>query len=298
MPIGTEKIHIDRHPNMVINQDYAPILAENNLLDFDQFYHFSNGTPVKQIRERRVTRVEIDHRKGTCVFFLKRHIGIHPGLGALVTAWLSGKCPSPGMAEFENICEFRENGLPTVVPVAAGERKVGLFCRESFLVTADVAPFISLEKLIYNHPEKLRGKEGQQRKNRIIAAIAHLARCMHEKGFNHRDFNATHVLIGPEEKNGEISLALFDLQRMDRKKWMRFKWAIKILAELSYSMPEPLFNDADRMHLFQTYRKIDRMRWMDRFLFFWIKRKTRRIARHTHKIKLRKQNNEFPARPA
>ncbi|MDX9786794.1 MAG: lipopolysaccharide kinase InaA family protein [Desulfobacterales bacterium] len=291
MSIGSQKIEIDARQNMVINRDYAPILSENGLMDFDGFYQYGGGTLVKQIRERSVTRLEVHPCGKTSVFFLKRHIAERLGVCARIAAWVSGRSTSPGMAEFETICEFRENGIPTVAPVAAGERQLSFFRYESFLVTEDVSPFISLEKLIHDHPEKLSGPIGQQRKHRIISAIARLARTMHEKGLNHRDFNATHVLIGPEDKDGEFSLALFDLQRVDRKKWMRFKWGIKILAELFYSMPAPLFDENDRTTLFQTYHRTKRLRLTDRALLVWIQRKTSRIARHTRKIRARRRSS-------
>lgn len=293
MTIGAEKIQLDRRPNMVINRDYVPMLEERGLLDFERLYHSRDGAVVKQINERSILRLEVRHAKGTSVFFLKRHAAACPGFLTLVGAWFSGRSPSPGMAEFENICEFRQNSLPTVTPVAAGQRPSHFFRYESFLITEDIDPYIQLEKLIHDCPETLRGSKGNQRKRQLITAIARLAATMHDKGFNHRDFNATHVLIGPENDEGKTNLALFDLQRVDRKKWLRLKWGSKILAELFFSMPAPLFGEKDRILLYQTYHKTDRIRFVDRLLLFWIKRKTRRIARHTEKINLRKRSGQY-----
>lgn len=283
MTVGADELHLERRPNIVINRDYVSMLAQNGLLDFDRLYHYRGGTVVKQIKERSITRLTEVHGKGS-IFFLKRHVAARPGIEALNHRWFLGRSISPGMAEFENICDFRKNGLATVTPIAAGERHVGLFRFESFLLTEDVAPFISLEKLISDHPERLRGREGLQRKHRIITATASLARRMHDTGFNHRDFNATHVLIGPEDSKGGFSVGLFDLQRIDRKKWLRSKWFIKIMAELGFTMPAPLFDEKDRIILYQSYLGISSKRFIDHFLYFLIKMKIRRIKRHTEKI--------------
>jgi hypothetical protein len=116
-------------------------------------------------------------------------------------------------------------------------RPTGFARYESFLLTKSFEPYVSMEEIIRNHPERLQGAEGLMRKERLIKAVALLARKMHDQGFNHRDFNATHVLASPENGNGGFDLALFDLQRMDRKKWLRTKWFIKTMAHLSYTSP-------------------------------------------------------------
>jgi hypothetical protein len=295
MTLGTQIIDLDTRPNMVINRDYSRILNSSGLLDFDRIYHYAGGTLVKKIKERSVIRMEIGPHDGNNVFFLKRHFDTAPDIPALIGHWLSGRSISGGMSEFENICEFRENGLPTVTPVAAGERRIGFSRFESFLITKDFAPYLSLESMIYDHPERLSGVE---RKQRIISAVACLARNMHIKGFNHRDFNATHVLIGPENAIEPLSLGLFDLQRIDRKKWLRFKWFIKTMAEVGYTMPAPLFSEEDRILLFKTYRRISSIRRFDRILLFWITLKIRRIERHTEKImKLRAPRRKHKTTP-
>jgi hypothetical protein len=290
MTISAGKILLETRPNMIINRDYAPVLTQSGLLDFDRFYYFNGGTVVKQIKERSVIRMTLLHGKKRRHFFLKRHVAAPPEFAALIGHCCQRRSLSPGMAEFENICDFRKNRLATVTPVAAGQRRVGLFRFESFLVTEDVTPCISLEELILDHPERLSGPDGIQRKHRIITAVARLARNMHDNGFNHRDFNATHVLIGPEDSKGKSHMGLFDLQRVDRKKWMRYKWFIKIMAELGYTMPSPLFDENDRQMLFQSYLGISSKRLIDPFLVFLIQSKIRRIKRHTEKIMRRRQS--------
>jgi len=214
---------------------------------------------------------------------------VRPDLGAWIGHGFSARGLSPGMAEFQNICDFRKSGLPTVTPVAAGERRSGPFRFESFLVTEDFAPYVSLESLIRERPERFAGPEGMPWKRRLLSAIGRLAAAMHAQGFNHRDFNATHILIGPEDETGAVSLALFDFQRVDRRAWLRLKWRVKLLAELFFTLPEPLFDREDRRLLYRAFRGAGRIRPVDRFLLLLVERKIARIARHTRKVDARKQ---------
>jgi len=290
MIISADRIDIAHCPHMVVNRDYLSVLKNCGLLDFDCLYHFQDGTAVKQIQDRDVLRMEIRSGDENRIFFLKRHVAARPGLCDMIGSLCYGKSLSPGRSEFENICDFRGKGIPTVVPIAAGERKTGCGRYESFLLTESFEPYISFEEIIYKYPETLQGTEGARRKAMLIKAIARLARQMHDAGFNHRDFNATHVLVGPEDENGNSPLALFDFQRMDRKKWLRLKWFIKIMAELSYTMPDPLFNDQDRLLLFQTYKGFSRMGMLERLQLKWIRMKMKKIGKHTENImKNRKQ---------
>ncbi len=280
----TERLPIEHRSHLLVNQTYLPLLKSADLLDFDRLYHHG-GELRKKIRERSVYRLTLGSGDDEIPCYLKRHEAARPALSDLAAHFLFGRRMSPGMAEFENILEFKRAGIPTVIPVVAGERRVSFFRYESFLLTRDTAPYESLESIIRFHPERL---ENPRFKHRLIRAIGRLARRMHERGFNHRDFNATHVLVGPAETGGGISLSLFDLQRVDRKKWLRLKWRIKTLAELFYTMADPVFDETDRRLLFQAYRGASGLSWWDRFQLFWIDRKTARIWRHTNKIMARK----------
>jgi hypothetical protein len=289
MTIGVGIIGIERRPHMVVNRDYAAMLEAGGLLDFDRMYRFQGGALLKQIRDRDVLRMEIGGSGERRIFYLKRHNAVRSPFREIISSLGAERGASPGMSEFMNICDFRKHGIPTVVPVAAGERRTGFARYESFLLTESFEPYVSLEEIIFKRPEQLLGAEGCKRKERLIRAVALLARKMHDQGFNHRDFNATHVLVGPEQGDGAFELALFDLQRMDRKKWLRAKWFIKTMAHLYYTMPEPLFSDQDRLLLFHTYKGSSSLQLLDRLQLQWIGMKIRKIGRHTEKIRKRRR---------
>jgi hypothetical protein len=288
MSVGTGRVSLEKLPHMVVNRKFLPVLKAAGMTDFERVFQFKDGTVVKRIKARSVTRIAIGGPSQPHDLYLKRHVGARATLSDLLGAWILGRSISPGMVEFDNICIFREHGLATVTPVAAGQRRISAWRYESFLITESVSPFVSLEAIIRHEPARFDRQNGEGFKRSLLTAIGDLARSMHAAGFNNRDFNATHVLIGPDTGNDEVALALFDLQRVDRKKWMRFRWMIKTMAELIYSMPSPLFCDQDHRRLFAAYTGRSEQGCYDRFIWWWINKKVSRIARHTENIKRRR----------
>ena len=270
--------------HLIVNREYLDILESCGLKDYDLIFQYATGDVVKQTRQRSVTRVEISSNGEKRYFYFKRHKMAYLRFRELLYRLLGERRCSQGRREFENICDFRKSGIPTVRPVAAGERSAGLFREESVLITEAFDPFVSLEKIIKNRPEFLQGPNGEKRKMILLEEIARLARHMHQSGFNHQDFNATHLLLYYENESDVPALALFDLQRVDRRKIFRFKWFIKTLAELNYTLPDTLFNAELRLHLFHSYKGKTRLNLWDRFQIYWIERKKARIGRHTEKI--------------
>jgi heptose I phosphotransferase len=247
---------------------------------------------IKQIKARSVIRIEARNHNEKRYFYLKRHNSEFVVFRRLLALLLPKWIVSQGRREFENIYDFRKHNLATVVPVAAGEKFVRLFWAESFLITEDFSPSISMEDLLRDQPEFLMGIEGAPRKRILLNDIALFARRMHQEGFNHRDFNATHILLQYDNGSDVPKIALFDLQRVDRRKFLRFRWMIKSLARLNYTLPDEIFDAEDRVYLFLSYKGNNKLHVWDRLQWFWIKRKTTRIKRHTEKMMARREERK------
>ena len=76
---------------------------------------------------------------------------------------------------------------------------------------------------------------------------------MHDSGMNQQDFNATHILLYNIE-SGNPAVVLFDLQRVDTSLLNSFRWPIKALAELNFSLPSSIFTENDKVFLFTNYK--------------------------------------------
>ncbi len=265
---------------LLLNQAFYPLLKSNGLLDFETIYRYQGGQIVKKISSRSIVRIEL-YAPEKHILYLKRHVPERISTFVSIPALNFSGTSSQGRLEFENICDFRENSIPTVTPVACGEHRIHSNRVESFVLTEDFHPWISLEEMIRDHPEFFRGSEGTERKKVLLDKLGRLAKKMHRSGFNHRDFNATHILLRYTEDGELHEPALFDLQRVDRKRMFRFRWIIKALAELNYSLPEDLFTPEDRRRLFNAYHGKSSLSLWNRFQYLWIQKKTGRISRHT-----------------
>jgi hypothetical protein len=290
MTASEAPIRYKHYANLVVNRDFEELLAAAGLTSFDAFYHFAGKYTVKkEMTARSVIWFELPRGEGQQTFYLKRH---QPeSIGPLT--WLRqrfwGQKISQGEMEFDRLCDFRRRGLATVTPVAAGTQRVGFFRWQSFLMTVDFAPFRQLEKVLAHNPEVYQGKMGQKRKELLLKKVAQVARQMHAAGYNHRDFNATHILMHYPDQNQAPHLALFDLQRIDTNRFFKWRWMIKALAEVSYTLPEALFDDRDRLYLFWAYTGWQTLNLKNRWQWRWIRKKTARISKHTDKIIKRRE---------
>ena len=275
--------------HLIINKDYQKFLQHIQFDSFESIWRNRNGETVKNIEARSVIRFEVKHHNQKKTIYLKRHKLEFVGFSRLFSRFFPKWGLSQGRLEFENICDFRNCNLPTVIPVAAGEKFFRFFWAESFLITEDFSPYISLEALLEDRPHFFRGPEGEPKKRILINEIAVLARKMHQNGFNHRDFNATHILLHYDNGSGVPKIALFDLQRVERSRFFRFRWKIKSLARLNYTLPDDIFNAEDRRYIFLSYKGKTNLSPTDSLQWFWIKRKTAKIKRHTEKLLKRRE---------
>lgn len=283
------QIECIKKDRLIFNKDYLELLNDVHFDSFESVWKYQDGETIKKIKARSVIRFEIQTDSGKKYFYLKRHHTKFIGIKRILALFSQKLVLSEGKREFENICDFREGGLGTVFPVAAGERFVKFCWIQSFLITEDFSPFISLEYMLRDHPEFFMEENARDRKRNLINRIGIFARRMHEKGFNHRDFNATHILLYYKDKSDAPDIALFDLQRVDRNSVSRFRWVIKSLSELNLTLPESIFNKKDRISLLLSYKGKKKLNEWDRLQWLWIKKKTARIKRHTEKMMVRRE---------
>lgn len=279
--------------HLYINQNYESFLSDIGFTTFNAVWSYECGELIKQKEERSVVRVRFPLKKSyiiddcrtvdknTC-FYIKKH-------RQKISLWEKLKminqppCLSAeGYKEFYNYLNFRQKGLGTAVPVAAGVKISSFSQTDSFLITQDFAPFTDLENIILRYPETLKGENNRRKKRNILREIAFYARRMHDCGMNHKDFNATHILLNNTDAR-KPQVALFDLQRVDGNRFNRWRWPIKALAELNFTLLPSIFSEEDRLFLFLAYKGKKQFSVIDRIEYLWIVRKTEKIARHCEK---------------
>ena len=180
---------------------------------------------------RRRTRLELtDDAGGVHVLFLKRYGS--PTLGQMLAGlWPHGRWCSTAMIERDNILAARAAGVSTMDVLAAGEEKASCCGLRSYLVVTAVTGE-ALERCDAAFWAKVSdGPAAAQ----FIGELASLVGRLHAAGYVHRDLYAAHVFA--ESGPGGVRLHLIDLARMFRPRWRAFRWRVKDLAQLRYSLP-------------------------------------------------------------
>lgn len=270
-----------------IEKSHRDILLNNGLSRFSDFMTFQGGRVLKELSSRMILKIELPSGSETKSFFLKRHKS-SLRIGEIGRAFFSGFSLSWGRKEWEVIQAFQKLGIPTLVPVAAGE-KVSWFWQESFLMTEELKGFQPLDKFLQSYfvpplpPEKIIEKRA------IIYEVAQIARVMHKAGFNHRDFYCCHIFINRMDSRHRHWCVL-DLQRVDRRRWFRRRWIVKDLAALNYSAQPRIITRTDRLRFLRHYLdvKIDAAKKEYRMIR-QVSNKTDKIMRHDRKLKARQR---------
>lgn len=180
---------------------------------------------------RRRTRLELADDEGVPhVLYLKRYgrEGLWTRLGRLLS---TGRRAGPARVEFENVRAARSAGVTVMDALACGEQTGSLGPARGYVVLTEV-PGDALERC--GGALLARYAEAPQELARFTRALAELVGKLHAAGCVHRDLYASHVFL--DASAGPDALSLIDLARMFAPRWRRFRWRVKDLAQLRYSM--------------------------------------------------------------
>lgn len=178
---------------------------------------------------RRRTRLTLTDSTGqTHELFLKRYypqslLVRAPRLSTmrnLSVAWL----------EMQAIESVRQAGVSTMGLIVAGQ-ECPLFFGRSYIIVSKV-PGESLER---GAREIFEGVEHAAARAGATAKLALTISALHGAGLFHRDLYACHIFASGAAEG--VQFHLIDLARIFRPRWRRFRWRVKDLAQLHYSMP-------------------------------------------------------------
>jgi tRNA A-37 threonylcarbamoyl transferase component Bud32 len=183
------------------------------------------------LTHRRRTRFSVTDDTGrTHELYLKRYEP-ESMKARLRRRWTYGPRRSPGGVEFENIRSVRAAGVATMREIIFGEEFGLLGARRSYLIVTSV-PGDALER---RFEDFLRRHGAGEMTRRLTEKLAAMIKALHTAGHVHRDLYASHVFL--DESDGDFGLYLIDLGRMFSPRWRKFRWKVKDLAQLKYSMP-------------------------------------------------------------
>lgn len=209
----------------------AVALAGLDTIDGAFAYGGGQELTKEGLGERRRTRLALPDAQGRRhQLYLKRY-GREPLAGWLRRLVSYGRTCSPARTEFGNIRTAAAAGIATMEGVIFGEDSPRPWPRRSYIIVTAV-PGDAMARCFEQFLDSNPGREAGEA---VTRKLVEMVSALHASGWVHRDLYATHIFL--HESDDGVCLYLIDLARMFRPRWRRFRWRVKDLAQLRYSMP-------------------------------------------------------------
>jgi len=183
--------------------------------------------------------------------FMKRHRGWELSESIKL---LMARSPSEsaGRREWNNIIRLEEMGIPTMRPVAVGEKKGRLFGKHSFVVTERIPNATQMDHYAKEHWAGVLSREELREKRSLLWDVGDLARRLHAAGLTHMDLYLNHFFVR-ETPDGDKALHLIDLQRVGKRWLFPRRWVVKDLSAILYSARHLPLSRTDIARIFTAY---------------------------------------------
>jgi tRNA A-37 threonylcarbamoyl transferase component Bud32 len=122
-------------------------------------------------------------------------------------------------------------GVPTIYPVALGERRKRKFLLENFLITWEIPGAFPLDDFVENRLEQLPEPGRARLRQRLATSLAILTARLHDAGMIHIDFHPGNVLVRVDQA-GDPELAMVDLdalRQLSRLNWTTARQNLALL---------------------------------------------------------------------
>jgi heptose I phosphotransferase len=205
------------------------------------------GETYRQIGFRRTIHFDFAGQS----FFLKYHKGT--SVKEIVKNLLTLRMPVLGAEnEWIAINQLKRKGIATMEGAAYGCRTWNPLKRESFIITHDLNPAISLEDYCADWRTH---RPSPRIKYMLIRKLAATVKGMHDAGINHRDCYLCHFLLQLPFSGDEnqLVLSIIDLHRAQFRRQVPRRWRDKDLTGLYYSTLEAGLNTRDYLYFLKLY---------------------------------------------
>lgn len=188
-----------------------------------------DGDVFRALESRKTLRFTLAERS----WFIKIHRGT--ALKEALKNLASLRLPVLGAdREWNAIHRLQSLGVDTMIGAGFGQRGRNPLRRESFIITEDLSPTISLEDYCATWLEK---PPSVKEKRRLIKRVAEMVRKMHAGGVNHRDCYICHFLLHLPYKpdSNDLKISVIDLHRAQIRSKVPLRWRNKDLIGLYFS---------------------------------------------------------------
>jgi len=187
------------------------------------------GETFRQVEARKTMRFDFAGES----YFVKYHRGT--ALKEVLKNLITLRLPVLGAKnEWQAIEHLHAVNVPTMSCYGYGQRHWNPLQRESFIITKDLNPAISLEDYCANWATQ---PPAYRVKRHLIQQLARTVAAMHRSGLNHRDCYICHFLLALpfDPQQGNATLSVIDLHRAQIRRHTPLRWRNKDLIALYYS---------------------------------------------------------------
>ncbi len=203
---------------------WGAVLLGPSGLRLDEWREQGRLSTVKAGPHRVVYRVDLPQG----IIYIKHFLV--PDYRAMFRQWVRrGK----GRNEAKRSQHLSSIGVPTITPVALGERRKRKFLFENYLVTLAISSAIPLDEFVEEHLPELTEPARSQIRQRLARALAALTARLHDMGLLHQDFHPGNVMVRLSSENVP-ELFMIDLDALRKSRDVPWKVARQNLALLDH----------------------------------------------------------------
>jgi tRNA A-37 threonylcarbamoyl transferase component Bud32 len=243
MSVASEKLHRIEAGGICwhVQPGWEDRLLGPGGLRLEEWLDAGQAQIVKHGPHRTVYRV---HLAGVCLYL--KHYRLSD-LASRIRQWFR---PAKARREFQHALALSERSVPTVLPLAMGERLEGGVGRESFFITRGLEEVQPLGRFLEEDLPRLPAREQTRTRHQVAASLGVFVARLHEAGIAHHDFHAANVMIRHDESGPVLFLLDLDAVRLSARLAWPASRANLVLLNRYFSLRA---NRSDRLRFWQAY---------------------------------------------